>query len=302
MGKYFEKFPTISYNGTPAKNILLRTRISQQTFNTKDAFVDYELKDHLTRPDNIANNYYEDPYYDWLYYMSNEIVNPYADRYLSQEELTGHIKKKYGSVEYTRSYVIGYRNNWASDDTELSTDQYSRLSIAQQKYYDIVIDYFGSVIGYKRKRVDWVLDNNKIQILKVADTNKMTFLAVGEYYKQVDASGQTVATGLLRGFDIENKTLTFTRITGDFQADNTYRLFGIYRYKNWKYRVVSVINPYVVNGTQTNPIPEEESQFWEPVYLYDRILENNEEKKKIKLLRNSLKGRIEQEMKKLLRF
>ena len=302
MGKYFEKFPTISYNGVPAKNILLRTKISQETFNQRDAFIEYELPDGIYRPDVISNKYYENPYYDWLYYMSNEIVNPYTDRYMSSEELASYIKSKYGSIDYTRNYIIEYRNNWAVDDSEITVETYNSLSVAQRKYYTMVVDYFGSISGYKRKQIDWTLDNNKIRILTIPESYKMTYLAVGEFYRQVNSSGETVAQGLLRGYDLTNRTLTFTRITGEFQSGSEYRLVGIYKYKNWKYQVSAISNPYVVDGIGKDPISTEESLFWSPVYLYDRIIEDNEEKKKIKLLRNSLKGKAEQSMKKLLRY
>jgi hypothetical protein len=86
MGKYFNRFPLVDYNGTPAKNILARVDFTDQTKNDIYVNFDYVLQEGSTRPDILSFNYYNSSQYDWLIYMANEIVDPYHDYYKSQQD------------------------------------------------------------------------------------------------------------------------------------------------------------------------------------------------------------------------
>lgn len=302
MSKFFSKFPTIMYNGYPAKNLLVRTSISNATRNVKEAFVEHEVEDHFSRPDMIANEYYGNSHYDWLYYYSNDIINPYTDRYMNDEEFSLYINSQYNFV-YARDYILYYRNNWSVDNEEISVERYEALPPNVRRYYNHVNDYFGSVVSYKRKPMDWVLDNNKIRTLTVADGYEMTYYTIGGLYKQYNTTtNEIVASGMLSNVDLDKKQMTFVRISGSFQEGADYRLVGKYTYTKWKYVISSVSNPYVVNGVEQDCIPDSEAVFWTPVSIYEHFSEKNQQNRKVKLVRNSLKGKIEDSFKELMRL
>lgn len=291
MAKYFDKFPTIVYNGNPVKNILARARLSEQTKNNAVNFVPHRLDASVTRPDLIADKYYNNPNYDWLYYFSNEIIDPYYDNVLTDELLNKKIISKYGSLSYARDYILFYRNNWVNKPS-LTETEYNALPLAQRKYYTSTVDYFNNVSGYVRKKIDWTVSTNKLVTVTVSEVE---FAEVDDIYIQYESGNTTpVAQAQLVSVNTENLTMTFKNVDGAFVTSANNVLVSKYRNTEYEYSVSAI------NQTATN-IPAGELSYWSPVSAYDYEMEENQKKRDIVLLRNSQKAKAEEQLTELLR-
>lgn len=101
---YFNNFNKVMYNGKLAINLLNRSKLNMEVLKSSTAFFPYEMQEG-DRIDNISQFAFQDPFKDWLVAFSNDIVDPYYDWYLTSEQLTEHIKKKYGSVEAAQENI-----------------------------------------------------------------------------------------------------------------------------------------------------------------------------------------------------
>jgi hypothetical protein len=292
MSKYFDKIPVVSYDGQIAKNLLARARFSENTKNDPSSFIPYRLENSVTRPDLIANAYYEESYYDWIYYYSNSIVDPYHDTFKEDLQFQEFIKTKYGSTEQARDTILYYRNNWSQDTTEVSLSAYSNLASNLKKYYEPTLDYFGNVIKYTRKKVDWTVSTNQIRSLTVDTINDYVF--VGDIFIQ-EYNNFYIAIATLVNIDRDNSILTFDKITGTFVSSTGNIIFG--KYGSLGKSTVTAIN----NPSNADNIPDSEKSYWDAVSAYDHENEINEQKRNIFLLRNSLKSDADAQLTKLMR-
>lgn len=292
MSKYFDKIPVISYDGQIAKNLLARARFSENTKNDSSSFIPYRLENSVTRADLIANAYYENSYYDWIYYYSNSIVDPYHDTYKEDLQFEEFIKTKYGSTEQARDTILYYRNNWTQDDLGITVSEYENLASNLKKYYEPTLDYFGNVNKYVRKQVDWTVSTNQIRTLTVDSIPDYVF--IGDIFLQ-EYDNFYVAMGALINIDRENSILTFDKITGTFVASTGNIIFG--KYGSIGEASVTTVN----NPSNADNIPDSEKNYWDAVSAYDHENEKNEQKRNILLLRNSLKSDADVQLTKLMR-
>jgi hypothetical protein len=96
--KFFEKFPLVSYNGRDMRNLILKSRVIRDVLSKIEVMHPFVINDG-ERADTVAYDYYGDSELYWLVYMCNDIVDPYYDWPLDQQEFRAYIIKKYGSLE-----------------------------------------------------------------------------------------------------------------------------------------------------------------------------------------------------------
>lgn len=96
---YFANFPKIIYNGTTARNIILKSALVSEVFASASSFYPYIIKDGY-RADMVANEEYGNPTLDWVVYFSNIVSDPYYDWPLSTDDLNIFLQKKYGMTIY----------------------------------------------------------------------------------------------------------------------------------------------------------------------------------------------------------
>lgn len=264
MGKYFDKFPLVEYNGKLARNLLVNVDFTEQTKKDIYSNFDYVISDNLTRADALSNINYNSPYYDWLVYYSNNVVDPYYDVYLSESDLNKFIEKKYGSIQNAEQKILYYRNNWAPDDSEVKIAIYDSLDAAIQKYYKPKTNNFNQVTGYERKKEDWIQSTNRIIQISIPTA---VGLVVGSRYTVGQSYGYIISV------DSDNLLLKLQHVNGTFTGET-----------------VLITN-----------IPTIESSFWAPVSAYDFELESNEVKKHINLIKNSYLPDIEKKFQEQLK-
>jgi len=104
---YFNNLPTIQYGSKVARNLITRPKIKDFILGNPTVIYDYVIKDG-ERPDTIANAYYGDSNFVWLVFLANNIVDPYYDWPLTQNQFKEYIIDKYGSVELAKSTIKHY--------------------------------------------------------------------------------------------------------------------------------------------------------------------------------------------------
>lgn len=116
MPAFFANFPLVNYNGQMMRNIILKTNFIQDVIATYQAFYPYTIVDDM-RADLVAFHYYGDNSYDYLCYLSNQIIDPYFQWPLTQSQFQDYITDKYGDVPTAQITTHHYEYN---DDVNTS--------------------------------------------------------------------------------------------------------------------------------------------------------------------------------------
>lgn len=217
--KYFQKFPSISYNDYVIRDVSIRAKLTQYIVEAGIALLPYTVKDG-ERADNIAGTYYEDPFYSWAIYLANAIIDPYEDWPKDQQTFLRYIEKRYGSFEASQDIIVKYEVNWAEDSTILSPAQYEALPSENKKYWEPDFGFNKEIISWHRRETDWVLDNNRLdRLYVVADNTAVNSLSftVGERLYQYNYTDVPAVKSTLVGIENE-KPLNF--VTLDADADD----------------------------------------------------------------------------------
>ena len=275
--KYFTNLPTIAYGNNFVRNIFTRVKILNDLKKNASAYYPYILQESSPaglRLENLAFDYYDDPDRVWLLHMTNEIVDPYYDVPLTQQQFDSYIEKKYGSVKNAAQKIVFYRNNYDQDDTILNLDGYETLIPERKKFWTPTINYDNSIIGYERIKDDVIISTNKIITMQVTSTSS---LIVGEKVTQTTSG----ATGFVTFSNTSQ--LTLQHITGEFL--NSYTIVG-------ENSIISV-SPASEITTLVKNISANVEVYFSPVDAYEYERELNEQKKNIYVLDSRYVGSIE---------
>lgn len=94
MSNYFKLFPTMVYNNRLVTDITRRVKILEQLTTDPYVILPYVVKEG-ERPEDIAYYYYGDQNKVWLVYLANNIVDPYIQWPLDDQNLYYTLLKKY---------------------------------------------------------------------------------------------------------------------------------------------------------------------------------------------------------------
>ncbi|NDE59757.1 MAG: hypothetical protein EB010_10105, partial [Acidimicrobiia bacterium] len=132
------------------------------------------------RADEIAKNYYGDSSYDWVVYLSNNIIDPVNEWYKTQEQLDALIEQKYGSFVDALARVKYYTVNYQDDERVITTAAYTALTSGQKKYWSPRLNSGNVVVGYQRAALDWNIESfNSVEL-----TGTFQGLSTGDLIKQ----------------------------------------------------------------------------------------------------------------------
>lgn len=261
MSRYFSRFPLVDYNGTPAKNILARVDFTEETKRDIYSNFDYVIQDDLIRPDFLSYTYYDSSQYDWMIYLSNNIVDPYHDYYLSADDFKKYIIGKYGTTESAREKILFYRNDWSSDESVITESVYNALEAPIKKYWKPTLNANNQIAGYERVKDDWIVSTNKILELVLAAN--VTAFDVGDIISQT----ATGASATIVAIDTIRNSVIVQHVEDEFEVNVSQGLLE-------------------VNVLKVN-IPNTEISFWSKVTAYDDEQEKNELKRYVNLIKKS---------------
>jgi hypothetical protein len=273
MARYFDRFPIVDYDGDIAKNILARVDFTEKTKRDIYSTFQFTLEEGFERPDLLSYNYYGSSKFDWMIYLTNNIVDPYYDYYKSAEDFKSYMETKYGSNSNARSITLFYRLNWHEDERTITVQQYEALVADEtanaRKYWKPKLTNTGAVIGYERIKEDWTVSTNKV--LSLSLTVSPSGFAVGDRVTQTS----TEAYATVDYIDLENNTLTVKHVNGTFTVNEAE---GI--------KEITLIS---------QNIPEAETEYWYAVNAYDDEQETNELKRNVFVLKSSYLAETEKQ-------
>ncbi len=105
--QYFKNFPLVFYNDIKLRNIMLKTNIIKDVFLSDTSFYTYQVKDG-EKPSTVSFNYYGSVDFTWLVLLSNQIVDPYFEWVMSNQEFDSYLAQKYGSISLAQSTIVEY--------------------------------------------------------------------------------------------------------------------------------------------------------------------------------------------------
>lgn len=269
----FRYFDTVNYSNTYATNILARLLITEKIKQYGSAYYRYTIKEG-ERPDHVAFDYYGDPTLVWLVFLSNQIVDPYFDWPMTQEQFNHHLLELYGSNQQALDKILYYRVNWHGDESTKTIAGYEALPSYLKKYWAPVVRGQSSIVYYQRKELDWVSETNKIVQLTVTGN---TSVDIGTFVRQDD----TVAE-----LTFANTTDIFVKnVEGEF-ANTTITMGN---------------NSLTVEGTTVikESFQAGEEVYWSPVNAYDHHFALNESNKYIRLIDKNYVEQIKSEVRSL---
>jgi len=273
MARYFDRFPVVDYDGTIAKNILARVDFTDQTKKDIYSTFQFTLEEGFERPDLLSYNYYGSSQFDWMIYLTNNIVDPYYDYYKSTSDFKNYVDTKYGSSSNARLVTKFYRNNWHTDERLITPTQYESLqadeTVNLRKYWKPKLTNTGAILGYERIKEDWTVSTNKIVLLTLAASPSA--FVVGDKVSQTS----TGAIATVDFVDTDAKTLTVKHVSGTFVANTSEGISD-----------VTLLN---------QNISDAESSYWYAVNAYDDEQETNELKRNIYVLKRSYLAEVEKQ-------
>lgn len=286
MASFFSHFPTILYSNNATTNIIAKVKFQESVKKNLAVFYSYTVKDG-ERPDQIAEKYYEDASYDWLVYMSNDIVDPYHEWPRTQLDMENFISAKYGSAANAAMQTAFYRTNYETDDRVISSAAYNALSTGEKQYWQAIVGYNDSVLNYERKQVNLISETN--QLVTLTGT-----------FNDIPAPSSVVKYPFLYGGPpnpvlgtvafANSTTVILKHVTGVWDAG-----LMVYAGNN-----ASINATITTANTTTRCIPDAELAYWTPVTWFDYEYELNEAKRNIQLISSVYVNKIERDMKELL--
>lgn len=273
MAGYFDNFGIVQYSNNFCRNIISRASISVEAIKNTTVFYPYEMKQG-ERPDIISHLYYDIPNADWLIYFSNDVIDPYYDFYLTDDQLTQHMVLKYGSLARAQTKISHYRVNWDSDSSRKTLSGYDALpgsdTVNLKKYWRPVVDDFDRTIYYVRKELDTIVATNKIVSLSLLANPITLGLQVGEDVFQLSGIGYTARAEIIK---LTSNKIYVKNVYGDFNP-------GVTITSSETDKTTSIASV----ATELNGIAPEEVTYWAPVTFYDLEVAQNEKKKNINLV------------------
>lgn len=119
MSDYFENFPLVKYQGVFARDLTRRANFLKSTVANPYVFLPYTVEDDM-RPEDVAYYYYGSTEYTWLVYLSNNMLDPYHQWPMTQENFEQYIIKKYADQSGKTGYdVLDWTKNETIDENIL---------------------------------------------------------------------------------------------------------------------------------------------------------------------------------------
>jgi len=270
--KYFSNLPIINYANNFVRNIFTRVNFRHNFKQDNSAFYPYvqqESQGTQLRYENLAFDYYDDVDDVWILHLTNEVIDPYFDVALTQEDLDAYIVKKYGSLRKANQTVLFYRNNYDQDDRLLTEAAYGALPVDTKRFWTPAVNFDNNIIGYQRLTDDIVVSTNKLLSIDITLADANTTFIVNEKVTQTTSGASGFVT-------FSNTSMVSVQhITGTFSNTSTYYITGQTSLANAAPSSVTTVSDNIPTNQQT---------YFSAVTAYDYENEMNNKKKTITIL------------------
>ena len=97
-----------------AKNLWQRSEILPEYVNSMTLFDEYVVINGES-PEVLSNRVYGNPFYNWTFFIANDIVNFYEQWPKSSSQLSDYVSNKYSNPQATKHYVTTEVKNTAGN-------------------------------------------------------------------------------------------------------------------------------------------------------------------------------------------
>lgn len=133
----FNVYPVIDYDSSKIIDISKRFFVRNiDAVNSKNIYFWYMIRNWKS-PENIAHDFYGSCDYVWVILALNNIVNPFEDWILSEEELKSYIVSKYGSKAYN---VHHYEYNGILYTSMPDTGDFKNIKTISNYEYEVSVN------------------------------------------------------------------------------------------------------------------------------------------------------------------
>lgn len=279
------------YNNIESIDLTKRVTIDAEIKNNLDLYYPVEVEAGF-RADALAEAYYDDPELDWMVYLMNDIVDPYYEWYNSEINFEDFLTKKYGTIATAQEKIKYYRNNWEADPNNITPDYYTNtIDTAWRKYYEPIFGEKDSIIAYRRKREDWIVNTNKILQFTIGLTNtSITF--TDDEIVDIKVSGEIVGGGTV--VSSNSSMVILQHVSGNTSANTTATktIIGESSGANGTANAVLTLQENFTNS---------EAVFWSNVSFYDWELEKYEATKFVRVIDSDLSLDIAEQVRQKLK-
>lgn len=248
------------------RDISTRVAVFEEIKKSNAGLVNYLVRDGQ-RADQVAWAYYGDDRLAWVIYLVNDIIDPWHDWPLGSQDLEDHIISKYGSLNAAQEKIVKWRTNWSTNESTISEAAYNALTEVRKDYWQPVYGYNNIILYYERKKFDKFLNSNKIIRLNISNPSNYNF-TVGHLIK--NASDSSINAEIAY---IGTNFLLLKNVFGVWTTGSIYNS--------------TVEEDTGASYTSSTTIKDNlagVSDYFEFVTAYQEEIDNNEEKKHIKLL------------------
>jgi hypothetical protein len=276
---YFTKFPITNYSNNYVVDITKRATMLETVSSNPYIFYPYELSTY-ERPDQFSHRYFGDAYKSWILYLSNKIVDPYYEWYLTQNQFYEFLEKKYGSPQHAVQKIKYYRNDWYNSK-DITVEKFNSLPASLQRYWKPV--YVNDrVTSYTRKQNDWLVNTNKIVSYTTSNTSFIKDEICNIHFNNDQVGkGQVVFTS--------NTEIYLQHVSGYYLSNSSVTITG----SSYIYGQESGVNTSLSNTTlKHSNLQTEEEIYWAAITYYDYEHEKNEYNKSIRILDKRLSDTI----------
>jgi len=177
MAYFFKPYPSVFYDiyndNHPqlATDITRRFSLERIAKNNKLIYYDYEIKDH-DRPDIMADKYYGNSKLDWLFFLTNEMFDPYFQWPLNYKQFNDYIIQRYGSISNAQAQTHHYEQILQARVESYSQHDATVIIIPERV---VIVDQttYQSLTATARRAVTTFEfeenENNRKRIIKILD-------------------------------------------------------------------------------------------------------------------------------------
>jgi len=180
MSNYFKQVPNFEYvsrlpdakisDYIAVKNFFKKAKLRPDIFQNLATFSKYQIKGD-DRPDNVAEDFYQDSSLDWLVLTSNNIVNIQTEWPMPQRDFDRFLLDKYGS----------YTNLQSVHHHETLEVKNSKGVVMLEKGLEVKSDFSFSYY-------DWWLGEQKT----IANTNLVTEVTNYQYEEKIEDAKRNI--------------------------------------------------------------------------------------------------------------
>jgi hypothetical protein len=290
---YFGKLPKLLYSTSLSEpnyklvtNIFAKAKFVDAVFSNASLYHKYSVKDG-EKPEDIAFKLYNDPEKHWVILMANQCLDPKYDWPLDGRTLEKHINAKYSSVNFALNPTDTYAVNYTVGEAV----------------------YAGNTISSSTATANVVSFNTATKILTVKFVNDVFANSANVTGATSLASHQIIGITLNNdGREWASNTTAYYQVTetisnnyDNIKTTNKYTVSALDFNHSSNTVITKDTNTSYTNSYDVNGIMVTIDTTVAPVSFYDYEVEQNENRRQIKIPRKEYVGAIVEQFNRIMR-